>query len=79
MNLDKTMSKITSEFAHKVAEYEDSAVYAYLKAEVEALEKKGEDLTQYELIFITTETTIRTEDGFKIQKAVRLHKYGTPL
>lgn len=78
-NLLEIQRLITRDFAHKVAEYTDSAVYKYLELEIAELRKQGEDLTKYELVFITNEYPTQTEDGYRIEKTVRLHKIGTKL
>ena len=79
MNLVESMDLITRDLAHQVAEYTASGVYAYLQLEIEELRKKGEDLTKYEIVFITNDHFTQTKDRFRIEKTVRLHKLGTLL
>lgn len=79
MNLPDSLNKITTDYAHKVADYEDSVVYRYLTGQIEALKAKGEDITKYEIIFVANDHPVRTKDGFRIEKTVRLHKINTPV
>lgn len=74
-------AKITTEFAHKLAEYEDSAAFAYLDAMMSELKEKGEDPTQYELLFIESEYPEYVEDGdsakMVVRKRLQLRKIGS--
>lgn len=71
-------NRITTEFAQKLADYEDSAAFAYLDAMVTELKERGEDITQYELAFIESETPemVETENGVKmvVRKRLQLRK-----
>jgi uncharacterized protein (UPF0297 family) len=63
--------KITVEFAHKLADYQDSAAFAYLDAMITELKERGEDPTQYELLFIESETPEYVEEENSAKMVVR--------
>jgi hypothetical protein len=50
LNIQETMNTLTNQYAHKLADMEDSAVYAYLKCAIDLLSYAGKDVTQYAMI-----------------------------
>ena len=78
ITLAQMHTKLTTEFAHKLADYEDSAAFAYMDSMMSVLKEKGEDPTQYELAFIESEypETVEIEDGLKmvVRKRLQLRK-----
>lgn len=71
MNLVDIHNTFAKKMAHKLADYEDSAAYAYVTTMVEELTKRGEDLTQYELVFIESEYPEVVEEDDKMKMVAR--------
>lgn len=74
MNVREMMNTITTEYVHKIRDYEDSTCYAYLKFQFEHLVEIGEDPSEYEVIFLQDEEPKYTDKGMKITKRFRLSK-----
>lgn len=74
MNLVDIHDTFTKKFANKIADYEDSAAYAYVTTMAEELTRRGEDLTKYELVFIESENPeiVAEEDSMKMVARRRL-------
>lgn len=68
-------NEIVRDYAHKVAEYESSALYAYLIGMIQALEARGEDPANWEIVFVESEYPEETDSGFKITRRVRVRKF----
>lgn len=78
-SINDTMNTIAKDYAHKVADWEDSANYAFMKLQFENLKEKGEDPRNYEVVYVDTEWPDYEElaDGMKLKitKRFRLRKF----
>ena len=78
MNLVDIHNTFTKKLAHKVADWEDSAAYAYVDNMMQELRQRGEDPTQYEVCIIESETpeVIEEEGSSKmvIRRRLQLRK-----
>jgi len=75
-NILDTQQSIASHYAHKIAELTDSVAYAYIVKQIDALKEKGEDPTQYEVIFVRDNFPGQTDDAMVITNHIRLVKIG---
>lgn len=71
MNLQQIQHEIGGKLAKKMADIEDSAVSTYIRAQIAYLERKGEDLTEYELVRMDggygLDDTEEMRDGVKLK------------
>lgn len=74
MNLADLHKTITEEYAHKIAEWQDTINYSYMVECFKLLKERGEDPTNFEVIFIRDEFPERTDNGLKITHRIQLRK-----
>jgi hypothetical protein len=74
MNIQEMISTMTNKYAKQIAEATDSVAFAYVTKQYDYLVAKGEDPTEYEVVFAKYEYPQKTDDGMVMTQHIRLVK-----
>lgn len=74
-NLAEMHTTLVQDYATKMAEYKDSALFAYVTGAFDAITKRGDNPEDFELLFITGELEQDDTNTYHINQRIRVRRF----
>lgn len=74
MDLQKLHDTLTKDYVHKLADWKDAAIYAYIEKQFQAIEEKGLNPTDFQLVEIHGNMHTDENGGLKIINTYEIRK-----